>query len=397
MKRLFVGLILGLVIFSLGVVGAGDLTREGCIERDVNGDNFVDFGDFANVVPYVNACNKPMQTCILDYIVPYHLQTCVAGDTECISRDVNGDNFVDFGDFAEILPYFNACRGGLTESCVTSYFAPYQTKDCNDIRQKNEGANGTITNASNVIKTEQITCTFKNSDKEQECYLAGQFTPADEGTKFCKGEESCFINYRGYEGEEVTWKSTCGSYQYTKQDGEDEGIVFNCGTGETNVTEIENKGFRFARWGCYGGEEQKSEDKTSCKPSEIWQEYAKEFCRGSCYADGSKCGVNSFSVWNECYSDLGDFPIVDVGEGSTETDIGLICKDSCPLDGKCYPFGYRKSGEYCSDEEGFVGQKTGEVACENNFECDSNVCVDGECIKPGFFKRVMNWFARWFS
>lgn len=57
----------------------------------------------------------------------------------------------------------------------------------------------------------------------------------------------------------------------------------------------------------------------------------------------------------------------------------------------CYPFGYIKDGQYCSDklEEwgkisyGFVNQKSydGDI-CENNFECQSNLCYGGECISP---------------
>ncbi|MFH1711246.1 MAG: hypothetical protein ABH840_02965, partial [Nanoarchaeota archaeon] len=73
--------------------------------------------------------------------------------------------------------------------------------------------------------TEKITCKFEDTDKEQKCYLAGQFTDADLGTKYCiaaAGPGSCVIAYTGYEGELVTWKSTCGQYQYTTQDGNDE-------------------------------------------------------------------------------------------------------------------------------------------------------------------------------
>ena len=88
---------------------------------------------------------------------------------------------------------------------------------------------------------EEIKCIFKNSKEEQECYLAGNFGPEDEGTKFCKGKESCVIDFKGYEGEEITWKSTCGGYQYTKMDGEREKIEFDCGVGKANLTEIKDR------------------------------------------------------------------------------------------------------------------------------------------------------------
>ncbi|MEE9323054.1 MAG: hypothetical protein V3U72_00770 [Candidatus Aenigmarchaeota archaeon] len=59
------------------------------------------------------------------------------------------------------------------------------------------------------------------------------------------------------------------------------------------------KGYRNAYWQCYDGEESYEGGKTSCKSSETWKKYAEDFCSGHC-SDYGKCGVNSFSVWNEC-------------------------------------------------------------------------------------------------
>jgi thiol-disulfide isomerase/thioredoxin len=75
----------------------------------------------------------------------------------------------------------------------------------------------------------------------------------------------------------------------------------------------------------------------------------------------------------------------------------LICKDSCPLDGKCYPFGYRKGGKFCSDDGAFKEQWEGDEACENNFECESNVCVSGKCISSGLIQKILNWFKSLFG
>jgi len=242
---------------------------------------------------------------------------------------------------------------------------------------------------------EQITCNFINSKEEQKCYLAGSFTEEDEGTKFCSGAGSCIIKFSGYKGEKITWKSSCGGYDYTLMDGVDNNVDFDCGEGESNETEIKDIWFKSAYWQCYDGEEQKSEDDTSCKFSEIWQKYAKEFCDGHCYEDGSKCGVNSFSVSNECYPNLDE--IEESTEEPVEIGASLICKNSCPLNEKCYPFGYRKDGKYCSDETNFVDYKEGKKSCENNFECSSNVCVSGECISEGLIKKILNWFSRLFG
>lgn len=63
---------------------------------------------------------------------------------------------------------------------------------------------------------------------------------------------------------------------------------------------ISAKGFKSVYWQCYDGTEQKLRDENSCQLSEVWQKQAKEFCENKCYKDGSKCGVNSFSVIEEC-------------------------------------------------------------------------------------------------
>lgn len=243
--------------------------------------------------------------------------------------------------------------------------------------------------------TEQITCYFGDSKVGQKCYLAGSFTNEDNGTKYCEGVGSCIIEFSGYEGQKITWKSTCGGYDYSIVDGTDNNIDFDCGEGEVNEEEIKNVWFRSAYWQCYDDEEQKSEDDTSCKSSETWQKYAKEFCKGHCYEEGSKCGVNSFSVSNECYPDLGKTE--ESVDESVETEASLICKNSCPLENKCYPFGYRKNGKYCSDKTNFVDYKGSEESCDNNFECSSNVCVNSECISVGFLRKIMNWFRRLFG
>jgi hypothetical protein len=59
--------------------------------------------------------------------------------------------------------------------------------------------------------------------------------------------------------------------------------------------------------------------------------------------------------------------------------------------------GYRKSGEYCSEDYAFVSQSDEEEVCENNFECESNVCVSGECVDAGLMRKILNWFKGLFG
>jgi hypothetical protein len=74
-----------------------------------------------------------------------------------------------------------------------------------------------------------------------------------------------------------------------------------------------------------------------------------------------------------------------------------ICKDSCPLNNKCYPFSYRKGGKYCSDEGSFKEQLKENEICENNFECSTNLCIDGKCIGSNLIQKVFSWLKTLFA
>ncbi|MBU2496536.1 MAG: hypothetical protein KJ767_00565 [Nanoarchaeota archaeon] len=71
--------------------------------------------------------------------------------------------------------------------------------------------------------------------------------------------------------------------------------------------------------------------------------------------------------------------------------------NGCESDGKCYPLGYRKAEQYCTPDNEFVAQLEADASCDNNFECESNVCVSGECVSGGLIKKIMNWFKRLFG
>ncbi len=73
-----------------------------------------------------------------------------------------------------------------------------------------------------------------------------------------------------------------------------------------------------------------------------------------------------------------------------------ICS-GCLKDDKCYPLGYRKNRQYCSENNKFETQKNKESNCENNFECESNVCVNDKCISPNLIQKIIDWFIRLFG
>jgi len=243
---------------------------------------------------------------------------------------------------------------------------------------------------SNIVK-EQVKCVFANSNETQKCYT-------HDGKFGCSGIGTCIASVSGEKGIKLTWKSSCGGYAYTVIDGENEYAEFKC-VPELNVTEeiISGKGFRYAYWQCYNGEEQKQGNETSCKSFETWKKYAKDFCENKCYKEDSKCGVNSFSVTGECYLNFekeGVVFIPSIEEEEEKKEEILICKDSCPLNGKCYPFGYRKEGRFCSDKGAFIEQLKDGVICENNFECSSNMCINGKCISSNLIQKIIDWFRK---
>lgn len=74
-----------------------------------------------------------------------------------------------------------------------------------------------------------------------------------------------------------------------------------------------------------------------------------------------------------------------------------VC-DGCLQNSKCYQTGYRVGGEYCSGLTGnFTKQSIADSVCDNNFECESNICVSGKCVSGGLLEAILGWFKRLFG
>lgn len=72
---------------------------------------------------------------------------------------------------------------------------------------------------------EQVKCVFKNSSTKQQCYSATTSTGANYS---CVGIEGCVVDVKSPQGEQITWKSSCGGYAYTTIDGTNEYADFTC-------------------------------------------------------------------------------------------------------------------------------------------------------------------------
>jgi len=193
-----------------------------------------------------------------------------------------------------------------------------------------------------------------------------------------------------------------------------------------DVEEIKGIGFRYAKWECYDGESESKGEESSCKPSELWQSYAEEFCVDKCSEETGKCGVNSFSVGGECLDDeiskceLAGYSCVSGiscagGEAKNDyecsgtsvcckfekvkekEEISLICKNSCAFEDSCLPIGVRTEGKYCNINGEILPQLGGGEQCDNNFECGSNVCVSGQCLETSLIQKILEWFRKLFG
>jgi len=73
------------------------------------------------------------------------------------------------------------------------------------------------------------------------------------------------------------------------------------------------------------------------------------------------------------------------------------CKFGCLYGESCLPIGTRVDGQYCDIGRNLVEQVEADGVCENNFECDSNVCVNGECVSGNLLQKIIDWFGKFFG
>ncbi|OGI67801.1 hypothetical protein A3A05_03605 [Candidatus Nomurabacteria bacterium RIFCSPLOWO2_01_FULL_41_12] len=74
--------------------------------------------------------------------------------------------------------------------------------------------------------SEQVKCVFNGSKTNQSCYTTNR-----DGKQFTfYGIETVVGTVSGYNGEMLTWKSSCGGYAYTTMDGQNKYANFSCAT-----------------------------------------------------------------------------------------------------------------------------------------------------------------------
>jgi hypothetical protein len=78
-----------------------------------------------------------------------------------------------------------------------------------------------------------------------------------------------------------------------------------------------------------------------------------------------------------------------------------VCKPYCEgcydSNDNCVPIGTRDKDTFCEATQEMLNQKQEDSACNNNYECKSNVCVNDKCISPSLIQKIIDWFKNLFG
>lgn len=161
----------------------------------------------------------------------YETNSCLAEYKEICEavtcKDTDGGiNYYVKGSlmFGEKIAATDSCEDTITlreESCVPDPGPNQGTMSTNIYKCPNGCQDGACIKGER--QREEVKCIFKNTKTEQKCYVAGK------EWMYCSGTETCIVtNLEGYDGEKITWKSSCGGYAYTILDGNNKYAGFDC-------------------------------------------------------------------------------------------------------------------------------------------------------------------------
>jgi hypothetical protein len=74
-----------------------------------------------------------------------------------------------------------------------------------------------------------------------------------------------------------------------------------------------------------------------------------------------------------------------------------ICEGCSDESSACLPVGSREQGTFCDSSYVFTNQYIEDSKCHNNYECETNICVNSECISPNLIQKLMTWLKSIFS
>mgnify|MGYP001592908749 CR=1 FL=1 len=269
-------------------------------------------------------------------------------------------------------------KGSSGSSCFDKCVSDVDLRCCTIVES---GEKVCKTMASCDEKQINLFCSEKCSGREE----PGEIEPPrvkDAGTE-CKAlEEECFEGNREKACQE--WKSNCN---------------LPC------PAECERE---FSK--CVGRTEECVEILHMCKKCD--EGYGDDSCPGSEKCSGifiecneervsrlkGECKEEFVECKDECTVERGTLKEFEEKEEIKEFKPYDQCDTSeCAFENRCVPIGTRVKGRYCSIFGEFEEQEPGSSYCENNYECESNSCLDSECTAPGFWKGFFNLFTKFFS
>ena len=105
------------------------------------------------------------------------------------------------------------------------------------------------------------------------------------------------------------------------------------------------------------------------------------------------CGSDDRTYGNSCESLAAKAEVACKGTCPCST----TCYNGCLTDNICLPYGTRTSDEYCDIDKSLKEQKTADLACNNNYECSSNLCASGQCVDQNLFIKFLGWLKNLFG
>jgi len=389
-------LVILLLISFVGVVSAIE-----CSEADYDEDGDVDFMDVFQLRQCVNLSVSDVSevNCsFFDYdgsgmveendLVLYrewHLQTCPV-DAVCTDSDGGEDYYVKGnvlfeGDSGSQSVIYDQCVFRISDNkqilsegiCVDGEYDSIAYEcltGCED---------GACVSESN----ESSTC--QDSDGGKDYYIRGEITSdMNQGFDECNTNGQFGANpnllreyYCNSENEiDVEWVTCTGSCESGRCVNGSE-IVQGC--------KDTDNGIDYFNKGTASNSTYKETDHCTFVQNEDYYYIYEVYCDGNLVkslqrkcdngCEDGACVVDEDEVGNggEIEEDE-NYPISPSPDGTIDdTD----CDNGCVLKDKCYSFGYRKamnsSLRYCEDNGEWRYQMEGEISCQNNFECESNV------------------------
>jgi hypothetical protein len=331
-------------------------------------------------------CDSINKICKDSYSAIYHAKPngTIIQEVKCLFSNSNAPQVCSYSIFN--------CTG--TDSCILGMYAyPWEnvslTSSCSGspiVRFDGKPQKSVSFDCNSQQKrVENVTCIFKNATKEEKCF---------SGNYSCSGIGECVVSVYGIAGDKFDWKSTCGGddttiIDYGNQNGGNDYALFYCGEGGEQIP-----AFRQAYALCYDGYDLYKGSKEDCKTEESWRYVMEGVCDGRC-TGSYNCGVKRFKAFTPCGNIVFVRPTGEEGSLSLN-DTNSQCK-GCKKDGKCYAFGNRDKSDYCFYDGSIKNYSIVGEACEKEYQCKSNRCVNSICGPNGIFEKISVWFKGLFK